>query len=345
MPLLIVRQDITKINVDAVVNTTNTKMKGFSGVDFAVHSAAGKELDKYCETLPVLKNGAALVTDGYKLPCKYIIHTCGPVWNGEKAGTTQVLKDCYKICLEKATELNCETVAFPLISSGANGYPKNTVLSVAVNAITEFLSEHEITVYLCVYDKTSFELSKKLFSEIKSYIDDNYTEENSYCNINFDRSASLDDFCGNENSRPTVCFESCFEECAQAPAKKFAVPDINKFITNMDKSFAETLFSLIDKKGMTDVECYKKANVSRKTFSKIKCDENYRPSKETAVAFAIALELNIDETNSFLRTAGIALSNSYKFDVIIQYFILNGNYDIFEINEALFEFDQPCLGC
>ncbi len=321
MPLQIVRQDITKMKVDAIVNTTNEEMVGYSGVDFAVHKGAGSELDKECAKIAPLGLGTAKITKGYNLDAKYIIHTSGPIWQGGLEGESIILKSCYLESLKLAVENGCNSVAFPLISSGTYGYPKDQVLKFATGVITEFLFEHELMVYLCVFDKTSYEFSKALFAEISGFIDDDF--ENG-----FPESAILKSY------NDYVC-------------KSLAVSEsLDEYMRDMDKSFAYKLFDLIDRRGMTDVECYKKANIDKKTFSKIKCNpDTYRPSKQTAVAFAIALKLNLDETQDLLASAGLTLSRSFTFDKIIRYFIQKQIYDIFEINEALFEFDQVLLGC
>lgn len=341
MPLQIIRQDITKMNVDAIVNTTNEEMVGYSGVDFAVHEAAGPELDKECAKTAPLGLGTAKITKAYNLDAKYIIHTSGPIWQGGLVGESIILKSCYLESLKLAVKHGCNSVAFPLISSGVYGYPKDQVLKFAVQVITEFLFEHELMVYLCVFDRKSYEFSQKLFAEIREFIDDEYVEE---CEEDF-----IEDFdvCLSES----VNFENCEELLCKSIApcevrSSVANKSLNEYMKEMDKSFAYKLFDLIDERGMTDVECYKKANIDKKTFSKIKCNPNtYRPSKQTAVAFAIALKLNLEETQDLLASAGLTLSRSFTFDKIIRYFIQKEIYDIFEINEALFEFDQVLLGC
>lgn len=346
MPLQIIRQDITKMSVDAIVNTTNEEMVGYSGVDLAVHESAGPQLDLECAKLAPLGLGTAKITKGYNLDAKYIIHTSGPVWNGGLVGESIILKSCYIESLKLAVANGCSSVAFPLISSGAYGYPKDQVLKFAIQVITEFLFDHELMVYICVFDRTSYEFSKKLFSEIREVIDDGYVED-------FE-----DDAFADVRAFEATLFaeEKCREECLDAAPKMMAPcksetssiagKTLHEYMKAMDKSFAHKLFDLIDERGMTDVECYKKANVDKKTFSKIKCNpQTYKPSKQTAVAFAIALKLNLDETQDLLASAGLTLSRSFTFDKIIRYFIQKGVYDIFEINEALFEFDQVLLGC
>jgi len=348
MPLQILRQDITKMEVDAIVNTTNRGMIGYSGVDLAVHKAAGPKLDEYCGQIAPIEKGVAVITDGYNLPAKKIIHTCGPLWENGQSHEKELLENCYISCLLCAIDNGLETIAFPLISSGAYGYPKNLVLSLAVKIITDFLLDHELTVYLCVYDKKSYELSRKLISEVESFIDDKYVSDNDekldfvYNSFEAPKCRNIKPLASVYNEGVTLNSDIDIKETeilGEMPKS------LENLIVNMDKSFADMLFELIDKKGMTDVQCYKKANISRKTFSKIRCDKNYRPSKETVIAFSIALKLNLQETNAFLSTAGFTLSHSFKFDVIIEYFISKGNYDIFEINQTLFDFDQVCLGC
>lgn len=344
MPLQIIRQDITKMDVDAIVNTTNEEMVGYSGVDLAVHQGAGPLLDAECKKIAPLGLGTAKITRGYNLSAKNIIHTSGPVWQGGLAGESIILRSCYIESLKLAVTNGCHSVAFPLISSGAYGYPKDRVLKFAIQVITEFLLDHELMVYICIWDRTSYEFSKKLFSEISKVIDEDYVDdfedtflcECCQCDAFIDEKASdkCVDIIPEKQSTRKVVQSSVYGK------------SLYEYMKSMDKSFAYKLFDLIDERGITDVECYKKANVDKKTFSKIKCNpQTYKPSKQTAVAFAIALKLNLDETQDLLASAGLTLSRSFTFDKIIRYFIQNEVYDIFEINEALFEFDQVLLGC
>lgn len=346
MPLQIIRQDITKMQVDAIVNTTNAEMVGYSGVDLAVHEGAGPELDAECRRLAPLGLGTAKITGGYNLDAKYIIHTSGPVWQGGLVGESIILKSCYVESLKLAVSNGCQSVAFPLISSGTYGYPKDQVLKFAIQVITEFLLDNELTVYLCVFDRTSYEFSRRLFEEISEIIDDDYVEEykaEAMSEISAFESAYLPKSIRRKDARFTASerIAPCASEASSVKGKT-----LQEYMKSMDKPFAYKLFDLIDERGMTDVECYKKANVDKKTFSKIKCNpDTYKPSKQTAVAFAIALKLNLDETQELLASAGLTLSRSFTFDKIIRYFIQKEVYDIFEINEALFEFDQVLLGC
>ncbi len=341
MPLEIIRNDITKVYADAIVNAANTSLLGGGGVDGAIHRAAGPELLIECQTLGGCKVGEAKITKGYQLPAKYIIHTVGPVWRGGNENEEKLLADCYKNSLALAKEYKLESIAFPLISSGAFGYPKDKAFKTAMSIIGEFLLSNDMTVYLVVYDKASVILSEKLFLSIKQYIDDRYIEEHPGDRNNRLELRSLKEEYPMAAYPMEASLLSSMESAVPARKRKRSLEDM---IKQMDETFSQRLLRLIDEKGMTDSETYKKANIDRKLFSKIRNDINYKPSKPTAIAFAIALRLNLDETQDLLHKAGYALSHSSKFDIIIQYFINEGKYNIFEINEALFAFDQNLLG-
>ena len=337
MPLEIVRNDITKMTVDAIVNAANESLLGGGGVDGAIHYAAGPELLAECKTLGGCKTGKAKITGGYKLPAKYVIHTVGPIYEDGKHGEKALLESCYRESLALAKEHNCETVAFPLISSGVYGYPKDQALKVAIDVISDFLLENEMKVYIVIFDKAAYKISEKLFSDIAEYIDDNYVDEHT----DYDRERRRMNYpCQSIMLGASVPDELDLCECKAIMAEE----DLDSKLKQIDESFSQMLLRKIDEKGMTDAECYKKANIDRKLFSKIRGDVNYKPSKPTAIAFAISLELSLDETEDMLKKAGFALSHSNKFDIIIEYFISKGNYNIFEINEALFAFDQSLLG-
>ena len=327
MPLEIVRNDITKMKVDVIVNAANSSLLGGGGVDGAIHAAAGPELFEECLTLGGCKTGSAKITKGYRMPCKYIIHAVGPQWRGGKHGEKELLESCYQTSLELAKTHQCESIAFPLISAGIYGYPKDQALKVAMDTIRDFLFENEMMVYIVIFDKAAYQISEKLFADIAEYIDDNYVDEH----VDYRRESM-------RLQAPTMAYEVCESKCLMPEE------DLDSKLKMMDESFSEMLLRKIDEKGMTDAECYKKANIDRKLFSKIRSNMQYKPSKQTAIAFAIALELDLDETEDMLRKAGFALSHSNKFDVIIEYFISRENYNIYEINEVLFAFDQSLLG-
>lgn len=331
MPLQIIRNDITKMNVDAIVNAANSALQMGGGVCGAIFNAAGVEkLRAECDLIGHCNVGDAVITKGYNLPAKYIIHTAGPIWNGGNNNEEMYLTNCYLNSLNLAKENNLESIAFSLISSGIYGYPKDKAFRVAVTAIQKFLLENEMMVYLIVYDKKAVEISEKLFKSIEEYIDDNYVEER----LDKSRIQELQDY--------DISFNYALNESMMP--KSGVKRNLEDVIAQLDETFTEMLLRLIDEKKKTDVETYKKANIDRKLFSKIRSDKFYKPRKTTALALAIALDLNIDETKDLLGKAGYALSHSNKFDIIIEYFIEEGNYNIFEINEALFAFDQSLLG-
>lgn len=343
MPLQIVRNDITKMKVDAIVNAANSSLLGGGGVDGCIHRAAGPELLAECETLGGCETGSAKITKGYKLPCKYVIHAVGPRYRDGKRGEKDKLISCYKTSLALAREHECETVAFPLISSGIYGYPKDQALRVAIDTISEFLLENDMTVYIVIFDRKAYQISEKLFADIAEYIDDNYVDE--HTDSRSERLRRMNALRQEEVFESAVCEDA--EEMsmplpmAVSSAKALSLDDA---LNQIDESFSEMLLRKIDESDMTDAQCYKKANIDRKLFSKIRSDKLYKPSKPTAIAFAIALELSLDETKDMLMKAGFALSHSNKFDIIIEYFIDRGNYNVFEINEALFAFDQSLIG-
>ena len=326
MPLQIVRNDITKMNVDAIVSATDPTLLGDGGVSGAIFRAAGPELAAACRALHGCAEGEARITAGCGLPCRYVIHTVGPVWRGGGHGEREQLVSCYRNSLRLAKEQGCETVAFPLISSGNFGYPKDQALRVAVDTIGAFLLEHDMTVYLVIFDRRAYQISGKLFADIAEYIDDHYVEAHTDLGAERLRRGAL------------------HREMAAPMCTPMAAPALDDLLEHLDAGFSETLLRLIDRSRKKDSEVYKKANVDRKLFSKIRNNPNYKPSKPTALAFAIALELDLAETKDLLARAGYALSASSKFDVIVEYFIRQRNYDIFAINEALFAFDQSLLG-
>lgn len=329
MPFEIVRNDIVNMKVDAIVNTANPRPIIGAGTDKAVHDKAGARLLLARKEIGDIAVGEAAITPAFDLDANYVIHTAGPIWRDGKSSEEALLASCFKNSLRLAKEKECESIAFPLISTGSYGFPKPLALQIAVREISSFLMENEMQVYLVVFEKQSFELSEKLFKSVSSYIDANYVSDKmnlEYGTLKVRR----------RNYEDMLLHESSYEITSK-------MPNLDGMLNNLDRGFSETLLDLIDRTGKKDSEIYKKANVDRKLFSKIRNNVNYKPSKATALAFAIALELSMDETDDLLARAGIALSQSNKFDVIVRYFIENKKYDIFELNSVLFEFDQPLI--
>ena len=336
MPYQIVRNDITQMKVDAIVNPTDRVCTGLGGTDGRIHTVAGPELRKACDALPFLEEGQVAVTDGFRLPCKYVIHTVGPVWNGGDQGERRTLKNCYRNALHAALERNCETIAFPLIASGTFGYPKDKVLRVALEAISSFLMRHDMLVYIVVYDKKAYELSKKLQKEVDAFIDEHYIAYHS-------KRYNPYTYTYEPTEAPSAVITPIVKQ-ETVTVQPVTVPNLDAMLSDMDETFSTMLLRLIDESGMTDVECYKKANIDKKLFSKIRSNRDYRPTKPTVIAFAVALRLSLDETKKLLEKAGLALNRNNKFDVIVEYFISAHMYNAFEINEVLYQYDQKLLG-
>ncbi|MDD7734715.1 MAG: O-acetyl-ADP-ribose deacetylase [Firmicutes bacterium] len=337
MPLQIIRNDITKMSVDAIVNAANTSLLGGGGVDGCIHRAAGPELLAECSTLHGCETGSAKITKGYRLPCKYVIHAVGPRWWDSKHQKQELLESCYRTSLNLAKENGCQSVAFPLISSGIYGYPKDRALKVAVDTISTFLMENEMMVYIVIFDRKAYKISGKLFADIAAYIDDQYVEEHT------------DSRAEQRRWFEALSEESCFEAAPvslppETICRSCSSRSLEEALEQIDESFSEMLLRKIDENGMTDAQCYKKANIDRKLFSKIRSDKFYKPSKPTVLAFALALELPLAQMQEMLGKAGFTLSHSSKFDIIVEYFVERGNYNVYEINEALFAFDQSLIG-
>lgn len=330
MPFEIVRNDITKMKVDVIVNAANKSLLGGGGVDGCIHRAAGPELLAECKLLNGCETGSAKVTKGYHLPCMYVIHAVGPRWIDGNHHEKELLESCYTTSLHLAKEYGCKSIAFPLISSGIYGYPKDQALRIAVEQIRKFLLDNEMMVYLVIFDRKAYEISDRLYSDIATYIEDQYVDEHS-------DSLSL------QRVRFREYENTCLKE-ESVPLSSANQKTIKDWLDGIDESFSEMLLRKIDESGMSDAECYKKANIDRKLFSKIRSDKLYKPSKPTVLAFALALELSLEEMQDMLAKAGFALSHSSKFDLIIEYFVKQGNYNVYEINEALFAFDQSLIG-
>ncbi len=333
MPFTIVRQDITQMQVDAIVNAANTELLMGGGVCGAIFNAAGSDkLQAACDKVSPIKTGEVAITPGFDLPAKYVIHAAGPMYSRWKPKQSeQLLRSAYINSMELAYKNDCRSIAFPLISSGIYGYPKDKALRVAIDAIRDFLAEHDMKVYLVIFDRAAFAVSKELLGAVESYIDENYVD------IHMVHRRKLLNV---ESEMMGASMPQLYNKAAPMAAAR----RLDDLIDDLDEPFNITLLRLIDEKGKTDAEVYKRANIDRKLFSKIRTGKGYMPSKRTILALALALELTLDETDDLLERAGYALSHSQKFDVIVEFFIINGKYDIFEINEVLFKYDQPLLG-
>lgn len=357
MPFNIIRNDITKVRADAVVNTANPKPCIGSGTDSAIYAAAGKEqLLAERKKIGDIALGQAAYTDAFALDAKYIIHTVGPAWIDGRHGESDILRSCYKKSLALAEELKCRSIAFPLIASGVYGFPKDEALNIALEEIGKFLLTREMQVILVIFDRKALEISERLLGDIEQFIDEHsarWLKEAEYA----EACASM--LRRNELRRREQAQNLMFNKAA-APVKRpdeayagflavetppcIGSKSLDELLDDAGESFQQKLLKLIDESGMDDVTVYKKANIDRKVFSRIRCKADYKPKKKTAVAFAIALELDIEATLDLLSRAEIAFSPSNRFDLIVSYFITHRIYDIYEINAALFKYGQPILG-
>ena len=408
MPFNIIRNDITKVSADAIVNTANPRPVIGEGTDSAIYEAAGRDaLLAERRRIGDIAPGSAAVTGAYGLDAKYIIHTVGPAWIDGRHGEFDTLRSCYRESLLTADSLGCRSIAFPLISTGVYGFPRSAALDIAIETISAFLKISDMEVTLVVFDKSAFDLSEELLESVDQFIDEHYVEEQRTAEyphgienarsrravnaanapqmspkagapgsggIFHRRTGSLD---MGRGSAPD--FDLSIDSKRSYPAEKDAaapehagedieasaeptargqvrrpreysearkpVPSPDQLYKQLGETFQERLLHLIDIKGFTDAQVYKRANVDRKLFSKIRCNPNYKPSKRTALAFAIALGLNLDETTDLLKRAGLALSPSILADLLVRYCIENRIFDIYEVNKILFEYDQQLLGC
>ena len=384
MPFHIIRDNITRVHADAIVNTANPEPVYAGGTDSAIYHAAGRDrLLAERKKIGRINPGQAAFTPAFALHAKYIIHTAGPVWQGGDRGEFELLASCYRNALGIARRLGCESIAFPLISTGVYGFPKDRALEIALREISVFLEKSEMDVTLVVFDRKSFDLSAGLAADIRQYISDNYVTEQTAEEYAID-----DQYFGqslNQTLRPAARRElqrrsarhsrlespsrksdakdsapqgekpdyllreegAAYEpdqSVSSAPARPRPQRSLQDVMSQVGESFQECLLRLIDQRGLTDAQVYKRANIDRKLFSKIRCNPHYIPRRKTIISLAVALELNIDEMTDLLLKAGIALSPGSKFDLIIRYCVENQIYDSMTINAILFDYDQPLLG-
>ena len=340
MPFLMIRNDITKVAADAIVNPANRNLLQGSGTSRAIYQAAGEqELTAACEAIGYCDLGKAVCTPAFRLPAKYIFHAVCPAWQGGLFGEAEQLAGAYHSALELAAEYQCESVAFPLLSSGNYGYPKEQAFRIAVDTITQYVMDHDLTVYLVLYDRHSLAVSRKLFTSVEEYIDDHYVAQN-------DESYEFDRWRRESAERRRRLEEEAAPmlEAAAPPAAPMAARSLEHLMDNLGESFTTPLLRLIDERGLKDSTVYKQSNISRQHFSKIQCNRDYNPKKKTVLAFAVGLHLSEDETIDLLQSAGYAFSDGSKRDWIVRYCLEHKIYNINQVNTLLFEYDQEQLG-
>ncbi len=324
MPLDILCADISTLAVDAIVNPSDPVHSGSGGTDHCIQNAGGPELRLACQELERLRPGTAQITEGYRLPCRYVIHTAAPRWKGGFSNEHATLLSCYRSCLELAEQHGCRSIAFPVLAAGTLAFPKVQALTAATDVMRDYLRHHDMQITLVVHDRKLFDISRRLYEDVQHYVDQSMSPPADFAP---------------RMARP---FRDLSERCvcnAPAPAES-----LEQRLQMLDESFSQMLLRKIDERGMSDAECYKRANIDKRLFSKIRSQADYRPTKPTVLAFAVALRMTLDETEALLRCAGFSLSHSSKLDVIVEFFISREMYDIFEINNTLFKFDQSLLG-
>jgi len=374
MPFEVIRNDITNMRVDAIVNSANPRPMVGLGTDSRIHEKAGPRLLEARKEIGTIKPGCAAITAAFNLPSRYVIQTVGPVWRGGLFGERRVLHNCYENSLRLAWEHGCSSIAFPLIATNNYGFPKDKALQIAIEVFSSFLLEHEMHIYLVVFNQSAYKLSEKLFQKVASYIDENYVQTVERATYGpdpqmrqqqirsrmewglreeaaiYETEEARSDRSRASASMPAApipqrrCAPMAAPPKQAAPAQSQKHLSLEELLRQTDAGFTETLLKLIDERGKKDSQIYKKALLSKQHFSKIRNNPDYKPTKATAISLALALELDLEQTRDLIGRAGYALTNSSKFDLIVRYFIEKKNYNIVEINMALYEFDQALLG-
>ncbi|MBO6041070.1 MAG: macro domain-containing protein, partial [Oscillospiraceae bacterium] len=354
MPFRIIRNDITKVQADAIVNTANPEPAVGGGTDWDIHSAAGPALLEARKKIGKIAVGESRATPAYELPAKYVLHTVSPMWIDGTQHEQELLRQAYDAALMLADELGCASVAFPLMAAGTYGFPLELALSTAIHAFTDFLLEHEIEIDLVLFNADAFDLAGSLFTDVKSYVDENYVGAREAEEYRIDRIPA------SENAPPESMLRESARRLTLARRRKaysseapHAAPreeseareeaSLEEILKRRDKTFSEYLLELLKKRSGRDSEVYKRAEVSKQLFSKILSNPDYQPTKSTAIQIAIGLELNVKQTQDLLGRAGYALTRSSRTDLVVQYYISRGIYSVSFINEALYDCGLPLL--
>ena len=342
MPLEIRRDDIREIAVDCILNPTDEELSGGGGTDYCIHQAAGPRLRTECDQYSGLKTAEVVVTKAYDMKnCDYILHTVGPIYYKSNASADEDLRRTYENALNKARELGLSSIAMPLVSTGTFGFPKKKALNIATKVISDFLYDNEMDVYLLVYDKEAFEISKTLYRNIDDYLSNyGFSLDDDYSEIN--------EFDSERVEKPRFEMPSFGRKNAILPNAindaDYCLEDIEPFIDDYveDESFNECLRRMIIEKDLLEKDVYKNANLSKQAFNKI-YNNNVIPKKSNVLALAIGLKLNENEAIDFIEKAGYSFGHN-KRDYIVRYFLKNRSYKIYEINRLLFEYDLEMLG-
>ena len=358
MPFQIIRNDITKVVVDAIVNTANPWPEVGGGTDWAIHNAAGPELLRARKEIGEIAVCQSVATPAFALPAKYVLHTVSPAWHGGQFGEKELLRRAYDSALSLADKLECKSVAFPLMAAGTYSFPHDIALSIAINAFTEFLFEHQLQIYLVLFNAEAFEKAETLFDDLQSYIDDHYVSDR------VEEEYAIDEFAGLINPEYRSVTEHSrrrkkapdkapsaggLAHCAPAEAPVSVLPKTDSasleeiLLHQHESTFSEYLLALLMEKDCKYSEVYKRAEISKALFSKILNNKDYQPKKDTAVQLAIGLQLDMPRTQKLLEKAGYTLTRGSKADLVVEYCIQRKYYSIAFINGLLYDCGLPLL--
>ena len=359
MPFQIIRNDITKVHADAIVNTANPIPEVGGGTDWAIHEAAGPELLKAREQFGVIETGESVATPAFGLPAKYVLHTVSPAWIDGTHQEEDLLRTAYDSALTLAYELKCKSVAFPLMAAGTYGFPHDLALSVAIRAFSDFLFDHDMQIDLVLFNANAFDLAGSVFSGLKSYVDDNYVSEKTEDEYRVDGNLPANEsretpFRGRtlfslqsikeKKKTPRYAYsdsEACFGEAISEPAPSYG--SLEDILRQNEPSFSDYLKDLLKERGYKAADVYKRAEISRQLFSRIINTEDYRPTKDTVIQLALGMQLDLPQTQKLLEKAGYLLTRNSKTDLAIQYFIERKIYNVTLINAALDDCGVPLL--
>ena len=354
MPFQIIRNDITKVKADAIVNTANPWPEVGGGTDWAIHNAAGPELLAARQEIGEISVGQSVATDAFALPAKYVLHTVSPVWLGGQFGEKALLRKAYDAALTLAETLGCKSIAFPLMAAGTYSFPHSIALSIAINAFTEFLFDHKIQIYLVLFNAEAFDIAGSIFDDLESYIDDNYVSDRAEEEYRIDESAGFinpeyhrveEYFKKKKTALPkdAICAASMLPEPPSEGLGIHAESLEEMLSTQHESTFTEHLMDLLIEKDLKNSEVYNRACISKALFSKILKNKDYQPKKNTAIQLAIGLMLDLPQTQKFLEKAGYTLTRGSKVDLVVQYCIERELYSVVFINEILDDCGLPLL--
>ena len=356
MPFQIIRNDITKVAADAIVNTANPEPVIGGGTDYAIHKAAGPELLEARKKIGEIYTGQSVATPAFQLSAKYVLHTVSPAWIDGEHQEEELLRKAYDAALQLAETLECKSFAFPLMAAGTYGFPHDLALSVAIRAFTDFLMDHEMQIYLVLFNAKAFGIAGSIFDDLKSYIDDNYVDERSeeeylideYPRANMSRRdrARVEIQRRRRMERERAerdMFVGSAPQSAILEEPKAAATSLEDVLRQHEKTFSEYLLDLLKERNGKDSEVYKRAEVSKQLFSKILNNPDYQPTKSTVIQLALGLQLDLPQTQKLLEKAGYALTRSSKTDLVVKYYIERKIYNVTFINEALYDCGLPLL--